>query len=62
MHSVMSTRGPFTLCDACYTTLREGKLVDEYGRTVSDSVSEEFCMNCYDRNKILIDDLAGSME
>lgn len=62
MHSVMSTRGPFMVCEACYTMLRDGRLVDDHGRAVSDAVCEDFCMNCYDRNKVLIDDLAGSTE
>jgi hypothetical protein len=36
--------------------------VDARGRAASDAISDEFCINCYDRNKILIDDLAGSTE
>ncbi|HET6465393.1 MAG TPA: hypothetical protein VFH55_07275 [Nitrospiria bacterium] len=62
MHAVMSTRGPFMICDACFSLLRDEKKVDPNGRAVSDSISEEFCLNCFDRNKILIDDLAGSTE
>ncbi len=50
------------VCEACYTMLRDGRLVDDHGRAVSDAVCEDFCMNCYDRNKVLIDDLAGSTE
>jgi len=62
VHAVMSTRGPFMVCDACFSMLRaEGKL-DRNGRAVSDAISDDFCVNCYDRNKILIDDLAGSTE
>ena len=62
MHAVMSTRGPFIVCHACYSTLKEDAKLDPRDRAVSDSVSDEFCVNCYDRNKILIDDLAGSTE
>ena len=60
--SIMSTRGPFMVCDVCYAHLKEGKMIDDNGRAVVDTVSEEFCLNCFDRNKILIDDLAGSTE
>ena len=62
MHAVMSTRGPFIVCHACYTALKDEAKLDPRDRAVSDSVSDEFCVNCYDRNKILIDDLAGSTE
>jgi len=62
MHAVMSTRGPFMVCDACFAMLKDEAKVDERGRAVSDSVADEFCINCYDRNKILIDDLTGSTE
>ena len=62
MHAVMSTRGPFIICSACYSMLQDEAKVDARGRALSDSVSDEFCVNCYDRNKILIDDLAGSTE
>lgn len=62
MHSVMSTRGPFMVCSACYVSLKERVMIDASGRAVSDSISDEFCMNCFDRNKVLIDDLAGSTE
>jgi len=61
-HAVMSTRGPFIVCNSCYTTLKDEAKLDPRDRAVSDSVSDEFCVNCYDRNKILIDDLAGSTE
>jgi len=50
------------ICDACFSLLRDEAKVDQNGRAVSDSISEEFCLNCFDRNKILIDDLAGSTE
>lgn len=62
LHAVMSTRGPFIVCNACYSTLKDEAKLDPRDRAVSDSVSDEFCVNCYDRNKILIDDLAGSTE
>ncbi|MBI3595637.1 MAG: hypothetical protein HY203_00610 [Nitrospirae bacterium] len=62
MHAVMSTRGPFMICDACFSMLRDEAKVDQNGRAVSDSIAEDFCPNCFDRNKILIDDLAGSTE
>jgi len=62
VHALMSTRGPFIVCDSCLALLKEENKIDERGRAVSDSVSDEFCVNCYDRNKILIDDLAGSTE
>ena len=42
--------------------LKDGGMIDARGRAVADTVSEDFCMNCFDRNKILIDDLAGSTE
>jgi len=61
-HAVMSTRGPFIVCNACYMQLKEEAKLDPRDRAVSDSVSDDFCVNCYDRNKILIDDLAGSTE
>ena len=61
-HAVMSTRGPFIVCHSCYVTLKDEAKLDPRDRAVSDSVSDEFCVNCYDRNKILIDDLAGSTE
>ena len=60
MVSVMSTRGPFMVCDACYSILKEYNILDGKDRTIPDAVSDEFCMNCYDLNKVLIDDLAGS--
>ena len=44
------------------SALKEEGKVDPRDRAVLDSVSDEFCVNCYDRNKILIDDLAGSTE
>jgi len=50
------------ICDACFSMLRAEEKVDQNGRAVLDSISEEFCLNCFDRNKILIDDLAGSTE
>ena len=62
MQSVMSTRGSFMVCDACYSLLKECDMLDGKHRTISDAVSDEFCMNCYDLNKVLIDDLAGSSE
>lgn len=58
----MSSRGPFIVCDGCFSELKETAMVDERGRASSDAVSEQFCANCYDRNKVLIDDLAGSSE
>ena len=62
MHQIMSTRGPFMVCDACLSILKDSNLVDKRGRAASDDVSGEFCMNCFDRDRILIDDLAGSTE
>ncbi|MBI3810663.1 MAG: hypothetical protein HY283_00425 [Nitrospirae bacterium] len=62
MHAVMSTRGPFIVCHFCYSQLKDEAKLDPRDRAVSDTVSDEFCVNCYDRNKILIDDLAGSTE
>lgn len=50
------------ICDACYTMLKAEAQVDQNDRAVSDSISEDFCLNCFDRNKILIDDLTGSTE
>ena len=59
MHMIASTRGQFMVCSSCMSYLKEEGLVDEKGRPVSDDVSSEFCPNCYDRNKVLIDDLEG---
>ena len=42
--------------------LKEAGLLNEKGRAISDDISSEFCPNCFDRNKVLIDDLAGSTE
>lgn len=62
MYSIMSSRGPFIICSACYAFLKEENQIDDRNRAASDAVAEEFCMNCFDRNKVLIDDLAGSSE
>ena len=62
VHTVMSTRGPFMVCDGCFSHLKEGEMIDARGRAAVDTISEEFCVNCFDRNKVLIDDLAGSTE
>jgi hypothetical protein len=62
MHTIQSTRGPFVVCTACMAYLKEAGLVDRNGKPVSDDISAEFCPNCYDRNKVLIDDLSGSTE
>jgi hypothetical protein len=62
MHAVMSSRGPFMVCDGCYRTLLDDALVNARGWAVNDKISDEFCPNCYDVNRPLIDDLAGSSE
>jgi hypothetical protein len=62
MHTIGSTRGHFIVCDTCIKILKQDGLVNEKGRAVADDISAEFCPNCYDRNKILIDDLEGSTE
>jgi hypothetical protein len=62
MHTIQSTRGPFVVCDACFSVLKQERMVDERGRAIADDISGEFCPNCFDRNKVLIDDLAGSTE
>jgi hypothetical protein len=62
MQNVQSSRGPFIVCETCYAILLQDRLVDDKGRALVDDISSEFCPNCFDRNKILIDDLAGSSE
>ena len=62
MHTVSSSRGHFLVCDACMTYLKQEGMVNERGRALTDDVSSEFCPDCFDRNKVLIDDLAGSTE
>jgi hypothetical protein len=62
MPTIISTRGQFVICESCYAHLKESDLVDHRGWSKADTVFDEFCMNCYDVNKILIDDLLGSTE
>ncbi len=62
MHAVMSSRGPFMVCDTCFGLLNESQLIDPRGRAVDDKISREFCPNCWDVNRPLIDDLDGSFE
>jgi len=62
MHTVLSSRGHFVVCDTCFAVLKQERLVDEKGKAATDDISVEFCPNCFDRNKVLIDDLAGSTE
>ena len=62
MHTIGSTRGQFIVCDTCIKILKQEGLVDQRDRAMSDDISAEFCPNCFDHNRVLIDDLAGSTE
>lgn len=63
MHQVMVSRGFLVVCDACYSALKEDKLIDSGNRGSADEpVVDELCANCHDYNKPLIDDLLGSAE
>ena len=62
MHAVMSTRGPFMVCDSCFKMLKDTSQLNPRGAAVNDQISEDFCPNCFDLNRPLIDDLAGSTE
>ena len=61
MNMIGSTRGHFMVCDLCVDYLKKEGFIDEKGRA-KDDISGEFCPDCIDRNKVLIDDLAGSSE
>ena len=61
MNLIASTRGHFVVCDDCLKFLKAEGIVDKNGKA-EDDVSSDFCPNCFDRNRILIDDLAGSSE
>ena len=62
MVSLMSTRGPKTVCVACDSILKEYNRLDEKDRTLSEAVLDEFCLKGYDLNKVLVDDFTGSFK
>lgn len=62
MNQVLISRGFLVLCDLCLLALKEEHRVDSKGRAQSDEVIHELCVNCFDFNKPLIDDILGSAE
>lgn len=63
MHVIRLMRGPFQLCDACYGAVLHDKLIDDQNCAADhEALFDHICPNCYDRNRVLIDDMLGSSE
>ncbi len=50
------------ICEVCYQTMKQGGVVDQHDQAKDHEILSDLCPNCYDHNKVLIDDLLGSSE
>jgi Zn finger protein HypA/HybF involved in hydrogenase expression len=62
MQGVRVSRGLLMICETCYQAMKHDGVVDQHNQAVDHEILEHLCPNCYDHNKVLIDDLLGSTE